>query len=299
MLDLTLDPATETRLVSRFGPGFRDWFAALPSLLESLARRWDLEIVAAVTAGNTSRSFHVRRADGIPAFLKLTPEPAIGVTEATALRAWADSPHVVQLIDWDSRSGALLLDAVEPGTRADRLPIEDVAMLLRSLRLAGIPDEKLPTLRQRVDFLFDLTVGRWRGSLAEPYIDRDLLERCRAAALTLAADGPAELVHGDLHSGNVLIGDGEGLVVIDPRPSIGDPAFDAVDWVIAQVAELHDLEENIARLAALTPGLDPGRLMNWCRATAAIIAVSRLNRGLYDQETRLLLRLATTAAAIG
>ncbi|MFC7640685.1 hypothetical protein ACFQX6_06490 [Streptosporangium lutulentum] len=73
MLDLTLDPATETRLVSRFGPGFHDWFAALPALLERLARRWDLEIVAAVTAGNTSRTFHVRRAGGVPAFLKLTP----------------------------------------------------------------------------------------------------------------------------------------------------------------------------------------------------------------------------------
>ncbi|MFF5206204.1 aminoglycoside phosphotransferase family protein [Streptosporangium sp. NPDC000396] len=298
MLDLTLDPATETRLVSRFGPGFRDWFAALPEFLERLARRWDLEVVAAVAAGNTSRAFHVRRADGSSAFLKLTPEPEIGVTEAAALRAWADNPHVVSLIDSDRESGALLLEAVKPGSRVDRLPIEDVAMLLRSLRLTASPKNRLPALRQRVDFLFNLTIGRWRDSPAESHLDHGLLERCRTAALALAADGPAGLVHGDLHPGNVLISDSHGLVVIDPRPSIGDPAFDAVDWVLAQAAELHDLEENIARLTALIPDMDPDRLMNWCRTTAAVIVVPRLNRGLYDQETRLLLHLAATSAVI-
>ncbi|MFD8562383.1 aminoglycoside phosphotransferase family protein [Streptosporangium canum] len=81
-----------------------------------------MEVAAAVAAGNTSRVFHVRRADGSPAFLKLTPEPEIGVAEAAALRAWADNPHVVSLIDSDRESGALLLEAVEPGSRVDRLP---------------------------------------------------------------------------------------------------------------------------------------------------------------------------------
>ncbi|OUC96640.1 hypothetical protein CA984_14275 [Streptosporangium minutum] len=46
------------------------------------------------------------------------------------------------------------------------------------------------------------------------------------------AAGPAGLVHGDLHPGNVLDGGPRGLVVIDPRPCVGDPAFDAVDWVL-------------------------------------------------------------------
>jgi streptomycin 6-kinase len=292
MLDLTHDPATETRLVGRFGPGFLSWFAALPELLERLARRWDLEVVAAVTAGNTSRTFHVRRAGGVPAFLKLTPEPQIGITEAAALRAWEDSPHVVRLIDSDGESGSLLLAAVEPGTRLDRLPIEDVAVLLRSLRLTDIPNDGLPTLRQRVEFLFDLTLCRWQGNPAEQYIDRDLLNRCRATALALAAGGPAGLVHGDLHPGNVLISHDHGFTVIDPRPSIGDPTFDGVDWVLAQATELHDLEENITRLAALIPDVDPDRLMGWCRTTAAVIAIPRLNRGLHDRETRFLLQFA-------
>ncbi|MEV6867592.1 aminoglycoside phosphotransferase family protein [Streptosporangium subroseum] len=292
MLDLTLDPAVETRLVGRFGPGFRDWFATLPELLERLARRWDLEVVAAVAAGNTSRTFHVRQADGVPAFLKLTPEPQIGITEATALRAWEDSPHVVRLIDSDGESGSLLLAAVEPGTRVERLPIEDVAVLLRSLRLADAPDDELPTLRQRVEFLFDLALGRWRGNPAEQYIDRDLLDRHRAAALALATGGPAGLVHGDLHPGNVLVSRVHGFTVIDPRPSIGDPTFDGIDWVLAQATELHDLEANITRLAALIPEVDPDRLMGWCRTTAPVIAIPRLNRDPHDRQTQLLLRLA-------
>ncbi|GGS57852.1 aminoglycoside O-phosphotransferase [Planobispora rosea] len=291
MIDLTLDPVTEARLVNRFGPGFHDWSAALPGLLERLSRRWDLEVVASVAAGGTSRAFHVRRAGGA-AVLKLTPDPEIGVTEATALRAWAGNAHVVSLIDSDGESGALLLEAVEPGDRVGRLPIEDAATLLRHLRLAEIPEGALPTLRRRIGFLFELTVDRWRNGPAQEHLDPGLIERCRSAALTLASDGPAGLVHGDLHPGNVLVGDRHGLVVIDPRPSIGDPAFDAVDWVLARATEVDEVEGNVTRLAALVPALDPDRLMGWCRAAAVMIAVSRLNRGLHDQETRLLTELA-------
>ena len=80
--------------------------------------------------------------------------------------------------------------------------------------------------------------------------------------------------------------------MIDPRPSIGDPTFDGIDWVLAQATELHDLEANITRLAALIPEVDPDRLMGWCRTTAAVIAVPRLNRDPHDRETRFLLRLA-------
>jgi streptomycin 6-kinase len=41
------------------------------------------------------------------------------------------------------------------------------------------------------------------------------------------------LLHGDLHLGNVLDGGpSRGLVAIDPKACLGDPCFDAVDYVV-------------------------------------------------------------------
>lgn len=287
MLDISPDAAAEARLVTRFGPGVRPWLAALPALAGELAARWELEIVEAVSHGGTSRTFQVRRADGAGAFLKLTPEPAICASEATALRAWSDSPHVVDLIAVDVEAGALLLDAVEPGTpvnRLDEMPSpQEVSALLASLQPAEVPRD-LPPLRERVAFLFELTRRRLRPGTVE----EDVLDRSLAAALALAEDGPAGLVHGDLHPGNVLDGGPRGLVVIDPRPCVGDPAFDAVDWVLGTGAPelLHD------RVAQL--GVEPERLMRWCRALAVVVAIPRLNRGPRDAGTEFLLRLAAS-----
>ncbi|MGJ3560381.1 hypothetical protein ACR6C2_25120 [Streptomyces sp. INA 01156] len=46
-----------------------------------------------------------------------------------------------------------------------------------------------------------------------------VLGRARARALELAESGPVALVHGDLHSANVLSGPGARMVAIDPRPA--------------------------------------------------------------------------------
>jgi streptomycin 6-kinase len=213
-------PDAEVRLVTRFGPGVRGWLAALPALVERLAVRWDLEVTGAVPHGSTSRAFRVRRADGSAAFLKLTPEAAICAAEALALRAWAGSPHVVRLIDADERAGALLLDAVEPGTPVSGLAVppspEQVSALLRSLRVKEIPSG-LPPLRERVEFLFELTRRRLRsgptagnsGAAEAAGLLRTvehLLDRSLSAALALSGGGSTGLVHGDLHPGNVLDG---------------------------------------------------------------------------------------------
>ena len=66
----------------------------------------------------------------------------------------------------------------------------------------------VPQLRDRVEFLFDLTRRRLArrpdvGRILPP----ELLENSRARALILAGGGSAGLVHGDLHPGNVLRAD--------------------------------------------------------------------------------------------
>jgi streptomycin 6-kinase len=112
-------------------------------------------------------------------------------------------------------------------------------------------------------------------------------------ARELASDGPAGLLHGDLHLSNILsAGPARGLVAIDPRPGFGDLTFDAIDWTLDRAASTDEVRERIGQLCGLVPDLDSGRLWQWCQATAAALAVLRLRHRSHDGTTQLLLKLA-------
>ncbi len=238
-----------------------------------------------------------KRDTGTSAWLKLTPDPAIAQEEAEALRVWAKTPSVVTLMTQDLAAGALLLEDVEPGVQVSQRAwnLAEVAALLRDLRdPAPAPGQYsvLRPLSHRVDFMFDLTNRRLAARDVNNSAASKVLRQARAAALELAGTGPVGLVHGDLHPANVLSGPGARLVAIDPRPTWGDPDFDAVDWALEGVAEPAVLERRVEELAALVPGMSPRRVLGWCRALAALVAVPRMCAGRDDAETRFLMALA-------
>jgi streptomycin 6-kinase len=154
----------------------------------------------------------------------------------------------------------------------------------------------VPPLRDRLAFLFDLTERRRHD---RPELRRnlppELLDRSRSRALALADSGPVGLVHGDLHPGNVLR-TGRGAVAIDPRPCIGDPAFDAVDWILTDATDQRDVDRRIDRLTDHLPALDPDRVLAWCQAVAVLLAAGVLRRDPQDPRARFLLALADRPA---
>ncbi|MFI0240588.1 aminoglycoside phosphotransferase family protein [Streptomyces sp. NPDC016845] len=292
-------PEVRDRLIVRFGPDVLGWCAELPALVRELAARWGLEPVAA-SGGGTSRVFRcVRHDTGASVWLKLTPEPGIAREEAEALRAWEATPSVVTLLAEDLAAGALLLENVEPGVPVRQLAwsLPEVAALLRDLRIRTPGPGKHSVLRplsHRIDFTFDLTDRRLAAaqSRTNGLVSPTMLVHARAAAQELAAGGPVGLVHGDLHPANVLSGPDARMVAIDPRPTWGDPDFDAVDWVLEGAADPATLERRIEGLAALVPGLSPERVLRWCRALGVLAAVPRVCAGRDDAEIRFLLALA-------
>lgn len=286
------------RLVARFGPDVVPWCAELPSLVARLCRRWNLCAARAVPDGGTSRAFRCLRGEQ-EVYLKLTPEPRIAEIEAVALRAWAGSGSFVTLLEADVEVGALLLEAVRPGVAMSRSgrpwTVEHAAALLRTLRTAA-PDPSglaLPPLTERVEFVFGLG-ERYRASgAAAARVPADVLDHARQRGVRLALErSEVALVHGDFHPGNVLDGGARGPVIIDPRPCLGDPDFDAIDWVLAGARSTGDVRRTVTRLGDLVPGLDPRRVWQWCTATALLLAVGPLNQGHDDPATRTLLALA-------
>lgn len=293
--------ATRGRLLIRFGALVEPWWERVPGVLAELAARWDLVIGDAVGRGNTSLVIRCQRADGRPAVLKLVPDANIGAGEVSALRSWAPSGRVPLVWGYDAGVGALLLEAIpsevpllELGTA---ITSDEVANLIGGLHRSGAPvvGGGVVSLAERVDFIFEHWAERHasRGEVVTRAVPVERLRRGHDLARGLVADtGVPVLLHGDLHPGNVLDGGAaRGLVAIDPRPCVGDAAFDAVDWVFWGVDDPRDWQRH-GRALALALGVDHGRLWAWCASLAPMIAAAKAGRAANADEVNALLALA-------
>jgi streptomycin 6-kinase len=279
-----IDPGALQRLTARFGGEVEAWFDDLPRVLTTLAERWGFELGSSIPRGSVSAVFHCRMADGRRAVLKASPDRARLAFEAAALDAWR-TIHTPTVIALDDQLGALLMEAVEPGTPlvvSSTYPtVESVAELLTSIHASGVPDPSYPAVGRRVAYLFDSSANLYeRHPELTTITPPGLYERGRQLAARLAQDpSRSVLLHGDLTPSNILDGGVErGLVAIDPAPCLGDAAFDAVDLIFWQARDLETIEARIERLAVAT-ALDADRLFGWCQAFAPMSALELASQG--------------------
>jgi streptomycin 6-kinase len=291
-----LDEQARARLIDRFGEGVESWCDDLPALVARLAKQWRLTVVDA-KPGNTGRTLICDGDDGRKKVLKLTPDRTIAESEAAALRAWDGCRRVVQVLGTELGDGAILLEGIEPGTQlfeaGVNVPWAEVGDLLTQIH-AVTPPDGFSALEDRVEFMYGLAEQRLRGSAAEVALPVEVLRRARLRALALATSGDgAAIVHGDLHPGNVLDGGPDrGIVAIDPRPSVGDPAFDLADWVTLPMTAGGSLEDGFDALSPHLPGLDAERVRAWCVALAPLFVINPLRRGERTPFVDAMLRMA-------
>jgi streptomycin 6-kinase len=224
---ITIPPDLARNATIAWGADGERWLAALPRLLDDLARDWQLRLGPPyelsfnwVTAAWT--------ADGTPAVLKLgPPEPGHLAVEASALAAY-DGQGAVRLLARDDERGALLLERAEPGTMArTRVPDLDVIAtaalisVMHQLHQAPLPATGVPDLEadRRLDF-----EGYLRAYPGEGPLPRAMVSRALGLLTELTASAPRLVVlHGDLHHDNVLRAQREPWLAIDPHGVIGDP----------------------------------------------------------------------------
>ena len=83
------------------------------------------------------------------------------------------------------------------------------------------------------------------------------------------SQGQQVLVNQDLHGGNVLRAKREPWLVIDPKPFIGDPAYDATQHLFNCDARLRADPDGVIRRFADLLGADHERVRLWAFARAA------------------------------
>ncbi|MDP3984916.1 MAG: aminoglycoside phosphotransferase family protein [Acidimicrobiia bacterium] len=279
--------ATRKRLRARFGERVEPWWEGLPEALADLASRWELRLEEPVGRGNTSLVVRCRRLDGHAAVLKVTPEAELARAEARALRSWSSSGRVPGVWGYDARLGALLLEAIPNETPLSELevdvPLRDITELIAALHRSGVPfvGDGIVSLTDRVEFMFNHWAERHgRTPAVARVVPVERVYRAYDLARTMAVHLEAPvLLHGDLHPGNVLNGGvARGLVAIDPRPCVGDAAFDAVDWVFWPADDPRTWQSRCSELAAALD-VQRERLWDWCRVFAAMLAASTAARG--------------------
>ena len=209
-----------------------------------------------------------RRADGGRAVLKLAAPHWEADHEIAGLRFWEGDP-TVRLLEADEELSALLLERCEPGTvlrtRPEESQDEVIAGLLRRLwRTPSEPHVFRP--------LSEMT-ARWSEETLE-HVSRWPDEGLVRAGLDLFRELPASAPHQallatDLHAGNVLRAERAPWLVIDPKPFVGDPAYDATQHLFNCLERMTgDPNGTIDRLAALL-GVDAERVRLWTFARAA------------------------------
>jgi streptomycin 6-kinase len=251
-------------------PERAEWLLRLPDALRDLERRWSVKLGIPFDGDKVSCAWvaPATLGDGTPAVLKLGMPHMEGEHEIEGLRFWNGDP-TVHLLEADDDLGAMLLERCEPGTALRALPEPEqdvvIAGLLRRLW-------RSPAVPHHFRSLSAMTASWANETLAqvEHWSDPGLVSAGLRLFKELPARAPAELLLGtDVHAGNVLRAKRERWLVIDPKPFVGDPAYDATQHLFNCYARLRsDPDETIRRFADLLE-VDHERVRLWTFARAA------------------------------
>lgn len=246
------------------------WLERLPDAVRELERRWGLTLGAPFDHEEVSCAWvaPARLRDGTRAVLKLGMPHMEAEHEAEGLRFWDGDP-TVRLLAADDALNAMLLERCEPGTPLRALPESEQDVVIAGLlrRLWRVPSEPhrfrpLSALMEHWSNETLADVGRW----PDAGLVREGLRLFRELPGTAQA---AVLLATDLHAGNVLRSKREPWLVIDPKPFVGDPAYDVTQHLFNCYGRLRTDPRGTIRRVADLGGVDCERVRLWMFARAA------------------------------
>jgi streptomycin 6-kinase len=283
--ELAIPPKLAATVVSWTGDAGRAWLDDLPLLVDEVVAIWDLEVGPPYEPGGQISWVAParRRGAGVDLVLKVQLPHPESAPEAAGLQAW-DGDGAVRLHDHDPLRAALLVERCTPGLELVELGGTDDAVVAGAvlgarLHAAVIP-EGLPTLASVLDTWADELEER----LAQPYVDPGLARLAVDTMRTRPGEGSHEvLLHGDLNPTNVLSAERSPWLAIDPKPMVGDPAYDG-PRLVTQPDPLAtaDAAGTLARrldLVSEAMSLDRGALAVWCLVDSVEIGASARSHG--------------------
>lgn len=222
-------------------PGGADWLDRLPLLASECAEEWKLRLGAPFEPATISLVVPATLQDDSAAVLKVGfPEPE-SAGEPDALAAW-EGRGAVRLLARDEDRSALLVERCVPGTplwaEADEERANGIAAeVLHRIWRAPVADHRFRLLTDVAAEWEESIPAAW-DRLGRPF-EWSLLDLALSSLRDLRSSQPEVVIlHQDLHSGNVLAAQREPWLAIDPKPLVGERAFDAASLLRDRRAEL-------------------------------------------------------------
>jgi streptomycin 6-kinase len=262
------------------------WLAALPQVIKEIAAGWKLELGDPyLPGGQCAWVAPARNGAGEELVLKVGWRHREAEHEADGLRHWdghgAVRCHAARQMD---DTTALLLERCTPGRQLKCAVSESeqdviIAGLLRRLwarePAEGHPFGTLAEMSKLWAEWFELDYATDSRGL-DPALARDGIAALRELPGTAEA---TVLLCTDLHAGNVLAASREPWLVIDPKPFVGDPAFDAVQHMLNCDERLASDPARLADRMADLLDLDRDRVRLWLFARCVQESLHDLTMG--------------------
>ncbi|MBA8930005.1 streptomycin 6-kinase [Kutzneria viridogrisea] len=206
-------------LVRREGEPARQWLSRVPELFAKYLEVWDLRPDGAPMHGAVGLVLPVRGADESPAALKLSLPSPETEHEWLTLSTW-DGRGAVRLLDHGAGDSALLLERLDADRSLEDIELDEAVRIAGELlRRQAVPAP--PEIRTLAGL-----AERWAEEFAaETRIPRRLLDAGIEVCTQLGPVSRRLIVNQDLHFENVLAGEREPWLVIDPKAVAGDPEF--------------------------------------------------------------------------
>jgi len=253
--------------------GVSGWIAGLPAIVADLAGRWSLQVGEPFQpGGQCSWTAPVTDSAGAGLVLKVAFRFPGGEErdEAAGLRLWDGNGAVRLHAARQSQSEyMLLMERCMPGTPLGQAlpePEQDqvVTRLLRRLWAqphAGYPFRPLAQMCAAWAEEFE---REYAAAGAADRIDPGLARAGMALFRALPETANSQvLLCTDLHGDNILAAQRAPWLVIDPKPYVGDPAYDVLQHMLNCEGRLVADPAGLATRMADLAGIDPGRVRHW------------------------------------
>jgi streptomycin 6-kinase len=258
---------------ARRDEGVRGWIAGLPAIVADFAGRWSLRVGEPFQpGGQCSWTAAVTDPAGTSLVLKVGYRSPSGEErdEAAGLRVWAGNGAVrLHAAAESDLAYALLIERCRPGTplgQARPEPEQDqvVAGLLRRLWAQPHAAHPFRPLAQMC--------AAWAGEFERDYAAAEPADRIdpglARAGIALFRELPETadrrvLLCTDLHGDNILAAQRAPWLVIDPKPYLGDPAYDVLQHMLNCEDRLAADPAGLAARMASLAGVDAARVRQW------------------------------------
>lgn len=285
MIDI---PRTFVTDLTRFtGDAGRQWIAGLPALVSTLCERWNVELTREPAMHGALGVVFPAVRDGLPCVLKVCWQDQTTADEARALRLW-NGNGTVRLYESSPSEGAMLLERLDSNRLLRGIGLLPAAEIAGGLiRQLAIPAPEGFRRSGTIAAAIAENVHARNQALGAP-IPAAWVDRIAALGRELATSREDVLVHADLHYDNVLAGERQAWLAIDPKAATGDPELSLAELMWTRLDEAPDAAavRELQAVLVASAGLDAERGRAWTTIRAADYWLWGLENGLTEDPVR-------------